>query len=117
VSHANRPGLTLPGHARRQGWRLLVLVIVLSVTFLAQCLAAEVPASLSSEPDEICACTCAPVSTLPPAPVALPVLAFDLPNQLLPLQGIDVSENVVLTLVTRRGWFTRAPPYSSLSLS
>jgi hypothetical protein len=107
----------MPGHIRRQGWRLLVLVIVLSVTFLAQCLAAEIPASLSAEPDEICACTCAPVSTLPPAPVALPVLVFDLPNRLSSLQGIDASENVVFSPVTRRVWFTRGPPYSFLSLS
>lgn len=107
----------MPGPVRRQGWRLLVLVIVLSVTFLAQCVAAEIPASPSSEPDEICACTCAPVSTLPPAPVALPVLAFYVPNQLLPLQWVYECENVVFSLVVHRVWFTRGPPYPFLSLS
>lgn len=107
----------MPGHIRRQGWRLLVLVIVLSVTFLAQCLAAEVPASPSPERDEICACTCAPVSTLPPSPVALPVLAFYVPHQLPPLLWVDESENVVFSLVAHRVWFTRGPPDSSLSLS
>jgi hypothetical protein len=89
----------MPGHIRRHGWRLLVLVIVLSVTFLAQCVAAEVPVSSSPEPDELCACTCAPVSTLPPSPVALPVLAFYVLNQLPPLQRVDACENVVLSLV------------------
>jgi hypothetical protein len=106
----------MPGHARRHGWRLLALVIVLSVTFLAQCLSAEVPASLSPEPDELCACTCAPVSTLPPAPVALPVLAFYLPTRLPPLRWVDESENVGFPLVARRVWFTRGPPYPSLFL-
>jgi hypothetical protein len=107
----------MPGHVRRHGWRLLVLVIVLSVTFLAQCVAAEVPALPSPEPVKLCACTCAPVSTLPPSPVAPPVLAFYVPNQLPPLQWVAESENVVFSLVAHRVWFTRGPPYSSLSLS
>ena len=99
----------MPEHARRHGWRLFFLVIVLSVTFLAQCMAAEIPASPSPEPDEIRACTCALVSTLPPAPVALSVLAFYVPNQLPPLQWVDESENVVFSLVAHRVWFTRGP--------
>jgi hypothetical protein len=107
----------MPGHIRRHGWRLLVLVIVLSVTFLAQCLAAEVPASPSPEPAELCACTCAPVSTLPPSPVALPVLAFYVPNQLPPLQWVYECENVALPLVAHRVWFTRGPPDPFLSFS
>jgi len=107
----------MPEHARRHGWCLFFLVIILSVTFLAQCVAAEVPASPSPEPVKLCACTCAPVSTLPPSPVALPLLAFCVPNQLPPLLWVDESENVVFSLVAHRVWFTRGPPYSSLSLS
>lgn len=117
MSHTNRPGLTLPGHIRRHGWRLFGLVMVLSGTFLAQCMAAEVPASLSPESVEICACTCAPVSTLPSVSVVLPILAFDIPYRLSPLQWVYESENVVLPLMTRCVWFTRGPPYLSLILT
>jgi len=43
----------MPEHARRHGWCLFFLVIILSVTFLAQCVAAEVPASPSPEPNHL----------------------------------------------------------------
>ncbi len=105
----------MSGHARHHGWRLFVLVMVVSVTFLAQCMAAEVPVSPSPEPAELCACTCAPVSSLPPAPVALPVLTFSLPHRLSPLRWVYASENVVFPLVTQRVWFTRGPPSPSFA--
>jgi len=92
--------------------------MVLSAAFLVQCMmVAEVASAPLPESTELCACKCAPVGTLPPAPVALPTLAFHLPHQLPSLRWVDESENVVPPLVVRRVWSTRGPPYPYLFLS
>jgi hypothetical protein len=117
VPYANAPGLRMPGCIRRRGWRLLVLIMAVGAAFLVQCLMAEVAAMPSPEPTELCACTCAPVSILSHAPVALPLQAFNLSLPLPPWRWVHERENVVTPRVVRPVWCTRGPPSLGFSPS
>lgn len=117
MPHANCPELMRPGYAWRHGWPLAILIVLLSTMFPVQCMAAEVAAAPSPASAELCAYQCAPVSTLPPVPMALPTLAFDLPHRLPLLRWVYESEQVPAPLVVRRAWVTRGPPEPYLYLS
>jgi len=101
-------------HARSWSISFVAVMCLPSLFILSRHPVAEVP---SPESAELCARKCAPVSTLPPAPVVLPVLAFNLPYRLPSLRWLYESENIVLPLVVRRVWFTRWLPSPCLFLS
>lgn len=104
----------MPRHAPQRRWYLVLLVVGLSIPWLAPCVMAGRLVSHHPAPAELCGPSCGPVSMPTPAPVTLP-----LPVHLLPLPQplvhlARVLQPLVYSLVPRASSPTRAPPHAAL---
>ncbi len=107
----------MPGFARRHWWRLFFFVLGVSLALLVQCVAAAVLSPQHPVTVGLCKHSCAPASTQPPAPDALPTLGFLLPLPQAHLRVTLKGHRHTLPLVAQGLSLTRAPPHPTTDLS